>query len=207
MAVSAFNRTIFVAPPGMVVHTLHAVVPAESSITLRQFAASVFTLLFPCRPQTVCFVLCRYVAQLSERFLQAFSQGREALTTQHDPHPAPVASFQAEVIQLMRQQLTSDGDNYAFQFGKVLQATQAGLMPLAEHHLLLCNVLQLPFADPPLHGSAETVGVLTEIFILQHFQQSRRHQSGSFLLQGNKNAVPYGFKRVFARPPVTSPGF
>lgn len=107
----------------------------------------------------------------------------------------------------MRQQLTGDGDNYAFQFGKVLQATQAGLMPLAEHHLLLCNVLQLPFADPPLHGSAETVGVLTEIFILQHFQQSRRHQSGSFLLQGNKNAIPYGFKRVFARPPVTSPGF
>ncbi|ELK9745683.1 hypothetical protein Q6X36_005133, partial [Salmonella enterica] len=32
-----------------------------------------------------------------------------------------------------------------FQFGKVRQATQARLMPLAEHDLLLCTVLQLPF--------------------------------------------------------------
>ncbi|ECF3859027.1 hypothetical protein MCE39_004863, partial [Salmonella enterica subsp. enterica serovar Poona] len=45
-----------------------------------------------------------------------------------------------------------------FQFGKVRQATQARLMPLAEHDLLLCTVLQLPFADPSLYGSAEAVG-------------------------------------------------
>ena len=54
-------------------------------------------------------------------------------------------------------------------------------MPLAEHKLLLCTVLQRPFAAPPLHYPAETVGGLTGIFILQHFQQGRGHQSRPFL--------------------------
>jgi predicted hotdog family 3-hydroxylacyl-ACP dehydratase len=54
-------------------------------------------------------------------------------------------------------------------------------MPLAEHDLLLGTILQLPFTDPPLHCPAEAVGVLTGIFILQHFQQSRGIRAGLFL--------------------------
>nr|UKU10116.1 IS21 family IstB ATP-binding protein [Enterobacter asburiae] len=75
----------------------------EGSIALSQLATPIFTLLFPCCPQAVSLVLCWHSAQFSEGFLQAFSQGREALTTQHNPHPAPVAPLKAEVVQLMRQ--------------------------------------------------------------------------------------------------------
>ncbi len=106
MSVGTFNRAIFVAPTGIIVYALHSVVLTESSITLSQLAASIFALLFPCCPQAVRFMFYRHSAQLSEGFLQTFSQSREALTTQHNPHPAPVAPFQTEVIQLMRQQLT-----------------------------------------------------------------------------------------------------
>lgn len=117
MPVGTFNRAIFVAPTGIIMYALHSVVLTDSSITLSQLAASIS-------------------AQLSEGFLQTFSQSREALTTQHNPHPAPVAPFQTEVIQL-----TDDGDNYTFQFSKVRQASQTGLMSLAEHDLLLCTIL------------------------------------------------------------------
>lgn len=72
---------------------------------------------------------------------QTFSQSREALTSQHNSHSAPVAPFQTEVIQHMHQQLTGDSDHHTFQFGKVQQASQTGLMPLAEHDLLLCTRL------------------------------------------------------------------
>lgn len=65
------------------------------------------------------------------------------------------------------------------------QATQARLMPLAEHKLLLCTVLQRPFAAPPLHYPAETVGGLTGIFILQHCQQRRWHKRWSRLQPAN----------------------
>ena len=109
MPVGTFNRAIFVAPTGIIMYALHSVVLTDSSITLSQLAASIS-------------------AQLS--------QSREALTTQHNPHPAPVAPFQTEVIQL-----TDDGDNYTFQFSKVRQASQTGLMSLAEHDLLLCTIL------------------------------------------------------------------
>ena len=91
------------ATTGIIVHALHTVVLAEGSIALSQLAAPVFTLVFPCCPQAVRFMLCWYATQLPEGFLQAFSQGREALTTQYNPHPAPVAPLQAEVVQLMRQ--------------------------------------------------------------------------------------------------------
>lgn len=80
-------------------------------------------------------------------------------------------------------------------------------MKLPEHHFLLSTILQLPLADPPLHCPAEAAGVLAGIFILQHFQQGRRHQSGPFLQQGNKLVVPDGLKRIFTRPPVTTTGF
>lgn len=73
VTVGAFNRTIFVTPTCIVMYSLHVVMLAECGITLRQFTAPVFTLLFPCRPQTVCFVLRRYAPQLPEGFLQAFS--------------------------------------------------------------------------------------------------------------------------------------
>ena len=66
-------------------------------------------------------MFCRHSAQLSEGFLQIFSQRREALITQHNPYPVPVDPFQTEMIQLMRQQITGDGGNYTFQFGKVRQ--------------------------------------------------------------------------------------
>ncbi len=58
-------------------------------------------------------------------------------------------------------------------------------MPLAEHKLLLCTVLQRPFAAPPLHYPAETVGGLTGIFILQHCQQRRWHKRWSRLQPAN----------------------
>lgn len=80
-------------------------------------------------------------------------------------------------------------------------------MQLPEHHFLFGTILHLTLADPPLHRPAEAAGVLTGIFILQHFQQGRGHQSGSFLQQGNKLDVPDGLKRIFTRPPVTITGF
>ncbi|STK49697.1 Uncharacterised protein [Escherichia coli] len=103
MSVGTFNRTIFfVAPAGIIVYALHSVVLTESGIALCQLAV---------------FIL----ALLSEGFLQIFSQRREALITQHNPYPVPVDPFQTEMIQLMRQQITGDGGNYTFQFGKVRQ--------------------------------------------------------------------------------------
>ncbi|BBV78022.1 hypothetical protein STW0522RAO56_40760 [Raoultella planticola] len=91
--------------------------------------------------------------------------------------------------------------------GKVRQTAQAWLMQLPEHHFLFGTILQLTLADPPLHRPAEAARVLTGIFILQHFQQGRGHQSWSFLQQGNKLDVPDGLKRIFTRPPVTITGF
>lgn len=96
----------------------------------------------------------------------------------------------------MRQQLSVDGDNYTFQPGKVRQGSQAGLVQQPEHHLLLlCTILQLSLTGPPLHCPAEAVGILTGIFILQHFQQGREHQSEPFPQQGNKLIVPDGSVR------------
>lgn len=86
MSVGTFNRAIFVALTGIIVYALHSVVLTESSITLSQLAASIFALLFPCCPQAVRFMFYRHSAQLSEGFLQTFSQSREA------HHPAQPAS-------------------------------------------------------------------------------------------------------------------
>ena len=62
-------------------------------------------------------------------------------------------------------------------------------MPLAEHKLLLCTVLQRPFAAPPLHYPAETVEGLTGIFILQHCQQRRWHKRWSRLQPANTQDI------------------
>jgi hypothetical protein len=79
-------------------------------------------------------------------------------------------------------------------------------MPLAEHKLLLCTVLQRPFAAPPLHYPAETVGGLTGIFILQHCQQRRWHKRWSRLQPAN-TCCPLMLQEIFVRPPVTYSGF
>ena len=83
-----------------------------------------------------------------ECILQALRQRDEALTAEHDMGVLEPGTRQAEVVQPMIELLTGHGDPQLGHVGKVREPRGAGLVYLAEDHILIGAVHGPPGANP-----------------------------------------------------------
>jgi hypothetical protein len=91
-------------------------------------------------------------AQLGQGVLQALAEALEALA-EADAAGLPVRVGQHEMVDQMRERLTVDGHLQAGGVRKVGGAQVAGLVDLAEEHLLGRTVQGTPLLDVPLQGA------------------------------------------------------
>nr|ULG15745.1 hypothetical protein 495p1_00138 [Serratia proteamaculans] len=151
----------------------HTVVFAQSGIALGLVTVIIRTQVFPCCGQTVRTVFRWYATQLTERLLQSFGQGSKALPASDNPHPAPATPLKAEVEEFMFQRPAINGDDRAFQLGKIRQRPHSRLVLLKEHDLTFFTVAGFPGADTTLQCPAHISRILTRIFILQILEDRR----------------------------------
>jgi hypothetical protein len=83
-----------------------------------------------------------------------------------------------------------NGDNRAFQLGKVGQRPHPRLVILKEHDLTFLTMAGFPGADTPLQRPAHIIRILTRIFILQILEHRSRRNLRTGLEQGKDIAQP-----------------
>ncbi len=104
-------------------------------------------------------------AQLGQGVLQAVAEALEALR-EADRAGLPVRVGQHEVVDQLRKRLAIDGHLQAAGVREVGGAQLAGLVDLAEEHLLGRPVQGTPLLDVPLQGAQLPLGKATGILPL-----------------------------------------
>ena len=104
-----------------------------------------------------------------------------------------------EVIQPVIQLLPGHGDGQISHIGEVRQPHAAGLVHLAEHHLLLGPEQGAPGPDAALHGSAHA-GTEVRMAAGNLLEDRHRPQAGGSLEHRHDLAVPDGGDRIGAAP-------
>ena len=165
----AFDRAVLVGDAGIVARRRHAVVAHEAVVALGQ----VFLGVGPdCgTPPTGCRCDApRRAAERPERVLQTLGQGHEAFAAEHDMGMFEAGERQPEVIEPMIERDAGDGDAERARVGEVGQAETAGLMLLAEDHILLGPCERPPGPHAPFQRAAD-VGIevgMTPAQLLEH---------------------------------------
>jgi hypothetical protein len=144
-------------------------------------------------------MLLRCAAKRPERVLQALGQGREAFAAEHDVSVLEAGEDEPEVIEAMIERLAGDGDAERAGVGEVGQPEPAGLVRLAEDHLLLWPMERPPGEDPSLQRAAD-IGVevgMTPAQLLKHADHPDARRS----LQDRRDlGVPVGLGSGRRRP-------
>jgi len=138
-------------------------------------------------------------AQLGQGVLQAVAEALEALG-EADGAGLPVRVGQHEVVDQVRKRLAVDGHLQAAGVREVGGAQVAGLVDLAEEHLLGRPVQGAPLLDVPLQGAQLPLGEATRVLALQPVKHGPGLQTG---VEGQLllDARPDLGERVDSRPP------
>jgi hypothetical protein len=141
----------------------------------------------------------RHAAQLGQGILQAVAEALEALGEADGPG-FPIRVGQHEVVDQVRERLAVDGHLQAADVREIGGAQVAGLVDLAEEHLLGRPVQGAPLLDVPLQGAQLPVGEAAGLLALEPVQHGLGLQAGveSQLLL---DARPDVRERVGSRPP------
>ena len=141
----------------------------------------------------------RHAAQLGQGILQAVAEALEALG-EADAAGLPVRVGQHEVVDQVRKRLAVDRHLQAAGVREIGGAQVAGLVDLAEEHLLGRPVQGAPLLEVPLQGAQLPLGKAAGILALQPVEHGLGLQAGvdgQLLL----DARPDLRKRVGSRPP------
>jgi hypothetical protein len=141
----------------------------------------------------------RNAAQFGQGILQAVAEALEALG-EADAAGLPVRVGQHEVVDQVRKRLAVDSHLQAGRVREIGGAQVAGLVDLAEEHLLGRPVQGAPLFDVPLQGAQLPVGKAAGLLALKPIQHGLGLQArveGQLLL----DARPDLRKRVGSRPP------
>lgn len=138
-------------------------------------------------------------AQLGQGVLQAVAEALEALG-EANRAGLPVRVGQHEVVDQMGERLAGDGHLQTGRVGEVGGAQVAGLVNLAEEHLLGRPVQGAPLLDVPLQGAQLPVGEAAGVLALQPLEHGLGLQAG---VEGQLllDAGPGLREGVGARPP------
>jgi hypothetical protein len=138
-------------------------------------------------------------AQLGQGVLQAVAEALEALA-EADAAGLPVRVGQHEVVDQVRKRLAVDGHPQAAGVREVGGAQVAGLVDLAEEHLLGRPVQGAPLLDVPLQGAQLPLGKAAGVLALQPVEHGLGLQAG---VEGQLllDARPDVRERVGSRPP------
>jgi hypothetical protein len=107
----------------------------------------------------------RHAAQLGQSLLQAVAEALETLG-EADAAGLPVRVGQHEMVDQVRERLAVDGHLQTTGVREIGSAQAAGLMDLAEKHLLGWPVQGTPLLDVPLQGAQLPLGKATGILAL-----------------------------------------
>ena len=128
-------------------------------------------------------MLQRRAAERPQRILQTLGQRDEALAAEHDMGMLEAREGQPEVIEPMRQRDAGNRDAEAARVGEVGQAEPAGLVLLAEDHVLLRPVQRPPGLDAPLQRAPDVAVELgmapAQFFEARRSPECRAPPSGS----------------------------
>jgi hypothetical protein len=141
----------------------------------------------------------RNAAQLGQGALQTVAEALEALG-EADAAGLPVRVGQHEVVDQVRERLAVDGHLQAGRVCEIGSAQVAGLVDLAEEHLLGRAVQGTPLLDVPLQGAQLPLGKTAGILALKPVEHGLGLQArveGQLLL----DARPHLRKRVGSRLP------
>jgi hypothetical protein len=116
-------------------------------------------------------------AQLGQGVLQALTEALETLA-EADAAGLPVRVGQHEVVDQVRQRLAVDGHLQAAGVREVGGAQLAGLVDLAEKHLLGRPVQGTPLLDVPLQGAQLPLGKATRVLTLEPLEHGLGLQAG-----------------------------
>jgi hypothetical protein len=143
---------------------LQAVVPQQRLVTPLKGRA--ITARRDGRRQGVRAMHLGNAAQLGQGVLQALAEALETLA-EADAAGLPVRVGQHEVVDQVRQRLAVDGHLQAGGVREVGGTQLAGLMDLAEEHLLGRSVQGPPLLDVPLQGAQLPLGKATRVLTLE----------------------------------------
>ena len=149
------DRAVLVGQAAVVAGGRHAVMRAQRPIAFGQVLGRVPAQVAERGRQAVGAVLPRRAAEVPERPLQPLRQRREALAAQHHPGMGEARPGQPEVVQQVVQGPARDAHTESAHVREVREAPVAGLVRLAEDHLLPGAVRRPPGADPPLQGAPD----------------------------------------------------
>ena len=95
---------------GVVARRGHAVMAHQRRVALGDVFPRLGRKVAERRRQAVAAMLLRGAAERPERVLQAFGQGREAFTAEHDVRVLEAGKDEPEVIEPVTEWLPGDGD-------------------------------------------------------------------------------------------------
>ena len=200
MAVRAFDRAVLVRDAGVVSRRDHAVVAHQRGVALGDVFPRVGRQIAERRRQAVAAVLLRRAAKRPQRVLQALGQGREAFAAEHDVSVFEAGEDEPKVIEPVIERLPGDGDGETAGVGEVGQSQAAGLVRLAEDHLLLGPVERPPGQDAPLQRAAD-VRIEVGMAPAQLFEHADHPDRGRGLQDRRDLGVPVRLERVRPPPP------
>ncbi len=141
-----------------------------------------------------------HAAQLPQRVLQPVAEALEALG-ETDRTRLPIGVGEHEVVDHVRERRPRHRHAELGAVGEVAGAQPAGLVDLAEEHLLGRAVQRPPALDPPLEGAQLAVGEAAGVLPLQVLEQGLGLQAGVDRQQLFELGPDVG-EGVGPRPPV-----
>jgi hypothetical protein len=152
------------------------------------------------RGQAVGAVDLGHAAQLPQRVLQPLAEALEALG-ETDRARLPIGVGEHEVVDQVRERRPRHGHAQVVAVGEVAGAQPAGLVDLAEEHLLGRSVQRPPALDPPLEGAELAVGEAAGVLPSQVLEHGLGLQAGVDRQQLLELGPDVG-EGVGSRPPV-----
>ena len=199
MAMRALDGAVLVRHAPVVAAGLHAVMRAERIVAPRQVLRRRLAEVAEGRREAVAAMLQRSAAERPEGILQALGERNVALAAQHDMGMLEARIGQPEMVEPVIQRLAGNGDGQVAHVGEVRQPEPAGLVRLAEDHLLLGPMQRPPGADPPLQrppGPGAEFGMPPAHLL----EEGDRPQPGRGPQQRHDLAVPDSRQRVWSAP-------
>jgi hypothetical protein len=175
LAVALLDVTVLVAVAGLNRLSLHAVVPQQRLVTLRERLA-----FFPWRngrSQAIGAMQRGDTAQLPHRVLETFTETLQALGETDRPG-LPVRVRQHPVVDQVRKRHAGDGDAQARAVREIGGAQPTRLMDLREEHFLGGPVQCPPTLEAALQGPQLVGREPARMLPLQIREQGRGQQAG-----------------------------
>ncbi len=144
MAVRTFDRAVLMRDAAIVAGRLHPVMGAQRVIAPGQVLARILVQVAERGREAVAAMLERRAAERPQRVLQPFGQRHIAFAAEDHMGMLEARVDQPEVVEPVIEPFAGDGDAEVGHVGKIRQPHPAGLMDLAEDHLLVRAMQRSP---------------------------------------------------------------